>query len=90
MSESGNTMAWMSIREVAERWGVSYDTVLRDVKADPPRIPSLKISQTHKISREFVEAKERAAKQLERHEMAKAARRVKRYATSGTDHYPDC
>ncbi len=87
MSEAKQDRQWLTLREVAERWGVSYDTLNREVNAG--KIPVLKIRSERRISIKFIERMESAAEQAEIKKTLKIARRGA-YATAGKDYYPDC
>ncbi len=77
---------WLTIGELAERWRVSYDTILRQVKGPSPKIPSLVVGSSHRISREWIEQKELQAKQIE---PVARSKRPKRYEYLGKDHFPE-
>lgn len=82
---------WLTIKEVADRWKVSYDTILRQTRSE--KIPSLRIGGITRIALEVVESMEQQAKQArvkQTVETLKIARRGGFALTSAVDHYPDC
>jgi excisionase family DNA binding protein len=79
---------WMTIQQVAERWGVSYDTVRREVLSG--KLPSMPVGSMRRISVEVIEQREREGQRQETNAGLRSVRRAAAFAASGKDHYPDC
>ena len=79
---------WLSIQQAADRWGVSYDTVRREVLAGT--IPSMAVGAMHRISMEYIEQRELEGKQATARVKIRSLRRARALAASGKDHFPDC
>lgn len=74
---------WLSISDVARRWGVSYDTIRREVLAGS--LPSMKVASVRRIALRTVEARESEALQKKQ---AGAVRAVRKFSRPLTDFYP--
>lgn len=76
---------WLSIRQLADRWSVGYETVRQDVLSG--KIPYLAVGKARRISLSWVEQKEQKAQAESLRQSRAAARRVN--SQSGVDHFAD-
>ncbi len=81
-------VAWITMRALAGRWNVSYDSIRREVLDG--KIPSLKIRSEHRIAVKWIEETEHKALGAEVAQLRKSARRAAAFAVAGKDHFPDC